>query len=53
MNIKKTIDMSNLAIIPARSGSKGIKDKNIREINGKPLIAYTIETHYKVNILMN
>lgn len=32
-----------LAIIPARSGSKGIKDKNIRELNGKPLIAYTIE----------
>ena len=35
--------MKNLAIIPARSGSKGIKDKNIRDLNGKPLIAYTIE----------
>lgn len=35
--------MSNLAIIPARSGSKGLKNKNIREINGKPLIAYSIE----------
>ncbi len=32
-----------LAIIPARSGSKGIKDKNIKEINRKPLMAYTIE----------
>jgi len=32
-----------LAIIPARSGSKGIKDKNIKSLNGKPLIAYTIE----------
>ncbi len=32
-----------LAIIPARSGSKGIIDKNIREINHKPLMAYTIE----------
>ncbi len=32
-----------LAYIPARSGSKGIKDKNIVEIGGKPLIAYTIE----------
>lgn len=32
-----------LAYIPARSGSKGIKDKNIMEICGKPLIAYTIE----------
>lgn len=32
-----------LAIIPARSGSKGVKDKNIRLINGKPMIAYSIE----------
>ena len=35
--------MSNIAIIPARSGSKGVKDKNIRELCGKPLIAYSIE----------
>jgi CMP-N,N'-diacetyllegionaminic acid synthase len=33
----------NLAVIPARSGSKGLKDKNIRLLQGKPLIAYTIE----------
>lgn len=32
-----------IAIIPARSGSKGLKDKNIRELNGKPLLAYTVE----------
>ena len=32
-----------LAVIPARGGSKGIKDKNIIELEGKPLIAYTIE----------
>lgn len=32
-----------LAIIPARSDSKGLKDKNIKMMNGKPLIAYTIE----------
>lgn len=32
-----------LAIVPARGGSKGIKDKNIIDICGKPLIAYTIE----------
>lgn len=32
-----------IAIIPARSGSKGLKDKNIKELLGKPLIAYTIE----------
>ncbi|NMA73273.1 MAG: acylneuraminate cytidylyltransferase family protein [Bacteroidales bacterium] len=35
--------MKNLAIIPARSGSKGVKDKNIKLLNGKPLLAYTIE----------
>lgn len=32
-----------IAIIPARSGSKGLKDKNIKKLNDKPLIAYTIE----------
>lgn len=32
-----------IALIPARGGSKGIKDKNIFEIEGKPLIAYTID----------
>ena len=35
--------MKNIAIIIARSGSKGLKDKNIRLLNGKPLLAYTIE----------
>ncbi|NCC01716.1 MAG: acylneuraminate cytidylyltransferase family protein [Clostridia bacterium] len=35
--------MRNLAIIPARSGSKGLKDKNIMLLHGKHLIAYTIE----------
>ena len=32
-----------IAIIPARGGSKGVPDKNIKAIQGKPLIAYTIE----------
>jgi len=36
-------DMNNLAIIPARSGSKGLKDKNIKELNGIPLIGYSIK----------
>ena len=31
-----------LAIIPARGGSKGVKRKNIRKLNGIPLIGYTI-----------
>ncbi len=35
--------MKNLAIITARSGSKGLPGKNIKLLNGKPLIAYTIE----------
>lgn len=32
-----------LGIIPARGGSKGIPGKNIRLLNGKPLIYYTVE----------
>lgn len=36
-------DKRILAIIPARSGSKGMKDKNITPLCGKPMIAYTME----------
>lgn len=39
--------MNTLGIIIARSGSKGIKDKNIRNLSGKPLMAYTIEAALK------
>ena len=39
-----------IAIIPARSGSKGLKDKNIKDLNGKPLIAYTIEAAKKSEV---
>ncbi len=35
--------MNNLAIIPARSGSKGLQDKNIKNLNGRPLIAYSVK----------
>ena len=32
-----------MAVIPARSGSKGLPGKNTRLLAGKPLIAYSIE----------
>lgn len=35
--------MKNIAIIPARSGSKGLPDKNIKVLCGKPLLAYSVE----------
>ena len=42
--------MKILAIIPARGGSKGIPRKNIKELNGLPLIAYTIKAALNSNI---
>lgn len=35
--------MKNLAVIPARSGSKGLPDKNIKLLNNKPLLGYAVE----------
>ena len=37
-----------LVIIPARCGSKGIRFKNIADLNGYPLIYYTIEVAKKL-----
>jgi CMP-N,N'-diacetyllegionaminic acid synthase len=34
----------SVAVIPARGGSQSIPDKNIRDFDGKPLIAWSIET---------
>jgi len=34
---------SVLAIIPARGGSKGVENKNIKKLNGEPLISHTIK----------
>lgn len=36
--------MNILCTICCRSGSVGVKDKNIRDVNGLPLMAYTIKT---------
>lgn len=36
-----------IAIIPARGGSKGLPGKNVRPLNGKPLIAYAVEEALK------
>lgn len=42
--------MKNLAIIPARGGSKRIPKKNIKDFLGKPIIAYSIEAALKSNL---
>ena len=36
------------AIIPARSGSRGLKNKNIKKINGVHLIGYSILISQKI-----
>ena len=40
--------MKTLAIIPARGGSKGLRNKNIRKLIDKPLIGWTIKEVKKV-----
>jgi CMP-N-acetylneuraminic acid synthetase len=40
-----------IGVIPARGGSKGIPRKNLKEICGKPLIAWTIEAARKSKLL--
>ena len=40
--------MNPLIVIPARGGSKGIPHKNIKELGGKPLICYAIDTARKI-----
>lgn len=45
--LKKT-HMTNLIVIPARGGSKGIPRKSIRPLAGKPLISYTIQAALKI-----
>ena len=43
--------MSVIAVIPARGGSKGLSRKNIRNLCGKPLIAYSIETALNATLI--
>ena len=43
--------MNILAIIPARAGSKGIPNKNIRIIGGRPLIYYSIQNALNSNLI--
>ena len=43
--------MRILGIIPARGGSKGIPKKNIKLLNGKPLLAYTAEVALRSRLL--
>ncbi|QSZ68435.1 pseudaminic acid cytidylyltransferase [Methanofollis aquaemaris] len=40
----------NIAVIPARAGSKRVINKNIREMCGRPLISYTIEAAKKCGL---
>jgi CMP-N,N'-diacetyllegionaminic acid synthase len=42
--------LKKIAVIPARGGSKAVPLKNIKALNGKPLIEYTIETAIKANV---
>ena len=44
-----TVPNSVLAIVPARSGSKGIYRKNVRLLGGKPLVEWTIEAAKESN----
>jgi CMP-N,N'-diacetyllegionaminic acid synthase len=39
--------MKVLAVIPGRGGSKGVKGKNIRKVDGLPLISYAINTAFE------
>ena len=42
--------MKVVVMIPARAGSKRVKNKNLRLLSGRPLISYVIETALKTNL---
>lgn len=43
--------MNIISIIPARGGSKGIPRKNIKLLNGKPLISYSIDASNSCSLI--
>ena len=45
--------MNILGFIPARKGSQGIRGKNLKKLNGKPLIYYTLKTLSKLKTNSN
>jgi len=45
--------MKFLFVVPARIGSKGIREKNIHPLNGKPLIFYTLNQINQIGFLAN
>jgi CMP-N-acetylneuraminic acid synthetase len=40
-----------IAVVPARSGSKGVLDKNIKPLAGKPIITYSIAAAKKSRLI--
>ena len=43
--------MKIIAVVPARSGSKGVPNKNIKELSGQPLLAYSIMASQKASLI--
>ena len=54
---KKSCNETPAVVVPARFGSNRVKVKNLRLLNGKPLIEYILETlkktHYLTDIYIN
>ena len=53
MNKKIKFKNEFWAFIPARSGSKGLKNKNIKKLNGHPMIAYSIRLALNIKNIKN
>lgn len=48
--MSKNLKQKIVAVVPARGGSKGVKRKNIKLLNGKPLIYYSLHTLIKSKV---